>query len=843
MCLACSAAIGLSYAASMLSGQTDPSLIEQHFVDPIDALSVTLPSKASVATVQYKIGDEWSDWQTLSVDDEQDPTLLESNVVMLPHGVTDVRVRGVDDEEDVQSIVVSDAPVSTLVAATTYQRDAYRILARSEWGADEALRVRTSTSRPTSSPGGDEPTQREIECAEAQRRYPDEFRTVGRTENTPYGQPLRWPDEYSPSVHSLVVHHTAQTITGDGRSGLERMRALYQYHAVNRGWGDIGYHYVVDENGKIYEGKGGGKSVVGGHAYCNNTGTIGIALMGNFEVEQPTQKQMHALQWLLVHLADVYDIDVDDAVRSHGTTRDAIVGHGDLISTACPGYFVRETIGQIRTHVAQGNVGSDIRFPVVASTTTANRAAERRAERLTQAAAQSSSVATRTTVTTRTGLYPAGSTELNGRPGETLRFSMQYTAGSTGAKRGDAIGMINRPAGVALLLADGSGGDRLSRSLRLPISLRPGQTALLQFSIVLPSTESDVRMTIGDWTYDVSASGRSRGPRGPIANVGRIRAADGTTGANTERTTRVISTVPPRAVSSSSSSSVRSTTTTRVPTTRSTTALNPQVRIRLTTEDSVRLHVPSGMYLSGQSIAAGTYEITADGDSCSLGGRIGSVLRIGNFTQTVGLQDNSGLRRYRGIVECRILDGNIALINELPLEDYMMGLAEEPDTEPYEKQRAFAIAARTYAAHYTLTDSRKFPGMPYDGSDSPASFQKYVGYTFEQNHPRWVRAVEDTRGIVLTKNGQIIKPPYFSVSDGRTRSPAEAGWNNFPFAEVFASKPDPWCAGETRRGHGVGMSGCGAEAQAHEGRTGEEILAYYYPTTALKSLSNALASR
>jgi SpoIID/LytB domain protein len=177
------------------------------------------------------------------------------------------------------------------------------------------------------------------------------------------------------------------------------------------------------------------------------------------------------------------------------------------------------------------------------------------------------------------------------------------------------------------------------------------------------------------------------------------------------------------------------------------------------------------------------------------------------------------------------VDGVAALVNELPLEDYMLGLAEEPDTEPFEKQKAFAVAARTYAAWYMEEANRKFPGKPYDGSDSPATFQHYTGLTFERDNPRWLQAVNETGNMILTRNGQIMKPPYFSSDDGRTRSPAEVGWSNFPFAEIFSSKSDPWCDGMELRGHGVGMSGCGAEGQANEGKSYLEILKYYYPGT------------
>jgi len=236
-----------------------------------------------------------------------------------------------------------------------------------------------------------------------------------------------------------------------------------------------------------------------------------------------------------------------------------------------------------------------------------------------------------------------------------------------------------------------------------------------------------------------------------------------------------------------------------------------------------------------------SFTLKAVGDQCAAifagAAEADPILRILAKDGTFTITDESGRARpYRGILECRVLDAQLVLINELPMEDYLAGLAEEPDTEPYEKQRAFAITARTYAAYYLSPTQRKFPGKPYDGSDSPAEFQAYGGLTLERANPRWVQAVQETAGLGLLKDGQVIRPPYFSSDDGRTRSPDEAGWKNFPFAEIFASKPDPWCEGMTLRGHGVGMSGCGSEAQANEGKTAEEILEYYYPGTTIDRL-------
>jgi len=172
-------------------------------------------------------------------------------------------------------------------------------------------------------------------------------------------------------------------------------------------------------------------------------------------------------------------------------------------------------------------------------------------------------------------------------------------------------------------------------------------------------------------------------------------------------------------------------------------------------------------------------------------------------------------------------DGKLVVINELPIEDYLKGLAEAPTQEELiEKAKAITVAARTYAIFYTDPNNRKFPGKLYDGNDDPAVFQYYLGYEFEKRAPSVVKAVDETQGVVVTYKGQIVKTPYFSSSDGRTRSAEEVfGWTHTPYLQ---SVPDPYCEGKELRGHGVGLSGCGAEGAAKDGKTYIQILKYYY---------------
>lgn len=195
------------------------------------------------------------------------------------------------------------------------------------------------------------------------------------------------------------------------------------------------------------------------------------------------------------------------------------------------------------------------------------------------------------------------------------------------------------------------------------------------------------------------------------------------------------------------------------------------------------------------------------------------------------LNDN----RFRGIMEMRIVDGQVAYVNELPMEDYLKGLAEVSNGDHPEKQKTIAVLARTYARFYMSDENRKFPGMPYDGSDDPAIFQRYLGYGVEARSPNFVSAVEATKDMVVTYNGELIKTPYFNQSDGRTRSAEEVwGWTHTPYLK---SVSDPWCQGLELKGHGVGLSGCGSTAQAEEGKTFEEIIKYYYTGVAVQKMN------
>ena len=95
----------------------------------------------------------------------------------------------------------------------------------------------------------------------------------------------RGPPSYAPSVRFAIVHHTA------GRNGYSRAEAaaivkgIQLFHVQGNGWNDIGYNFLVDRFGTVYEGRFGGvdRNVVGAHAQGFNTGSVGVALLGTYE--------------------------------------------------------------------------------------------------------------------------------------------------------------------------------------------------------------------------------------------------------------------------------------------------------------------------------------------------------------------------------------------------------------------------------------------------------------------------------------------------------------------------------------------------------------------------------
>lgn len=129
----------------------------------------------------------------------------------------------------------------------------------------------------------------------------------------------RSPDQICGSVvapYRVSVHHTVQPDADDGDAPA-RMRQMQAYHMDSNGWCDIGYHFVVAQSGKIYQGRSD-EQRPGAHVGNQNAGNIGVSFIGNYQRDQPPQVQLDAGKDILSWIRTTYDIQWDtDFVKGH----------------------------------------------------------------------------------------------------------------------------------------------------------------------------------------------------------------------------------------------------------------------------------------------------------------------------------------------------------------------------------------------------------------------------------------------------------------------------------------------------------------------------------------------
>ncbi len=158
---------------------------------------------------------------------------------------------------------------------------------------------------------------------------------------------------YSPSLRFAVVHHTAGSNSYTKAQSAAIVRAIQVYHVRGNGWDDIGYNFLVDKYGQVFEGRFGGvdRNVVGAHAQGFNTSSVGVALLGNYGSTGLTAAARSALVKLLAWRLDVAHVDPLEAFtwQSGGNPRfpagvpvflRPISGHRDVGFTSCPGSVV-----------------------------------------------------------------------------------------------------------------------------------------------------------------------------------------------------------------------------------------------------------------------------------------------------------------------------------------------------------------------------------------------------------------------------------------------------------------------------------------------------------------------
>ena len=230
-------------------------------------------------------------------------------------------VKAPDDTTDVRSLAIDTrrGPDRTFdVPSEPTRVRGVRYLSRPAWGADES------------------------------KRYKD-----GKVNS---------PEKYYP-LQAITVHHT-DTPNNDPDPAAT-VRAIYEYHAVTLDWGDIGYHFLIDESGDVYEGRYSGDDGIpafdpaGGvvtafHTAGFNSGNLGIALIGTLVDQGPTDAARASLTRLIRVVARFKGLDPQARITYtnpvNGVTKDVttVGGHRDWLQTDCPGQRMYDLLTEVR---------------------------------------------------------------------------------------------------------------------------------------------------------------------------------------------------------------------------------------------------------------------------------------------------------------------------------------------------------------------------------------------------------------------------------------------------------------------------------------------------------------
>ena len=266
-------------------------------------VGVTWRSGTPTVSLRWHTRTGWTGWAAAEDDTGDSPVGRPGTAPQWrPHGADRVEVRTAGPATDLHLVRVLDGVVrhTLAVAEAATGRDILgSVHSRADWGADESI-----------------------------RRAP----------------------RYAARVDAVVVHHTVNTNGYAQKDVPALIRADYAYHVQGRGWGDLGYNLLVDQYGGIWEGHAGGlgRATIGTHAQGFNTGTLGVAMIGDMTKTTASHEAERALAKVIAYASRTWGWDPAGkvALTSQGSPRYAsgrrvtlprVFGHQQTGMTACPG--------------------------------------------------------------------------------------------------------------------------------------------------------------------------------------------------------------------------------------------------------------------------------------------------------------------------------------------------------------------------------------------------------------------------------------------------------------------------------------------------------------------------
>lgn len=328
---------------------------------PFSVLGVTWDPDPELTDVviryRVRVEDEWTDWEAVgSSDIAPDDSSTEA---------ADADTRGATDPI---VAIGADGVQLWAEAATGHVRGLKAVLIDpGEQPQDDEL----GASAPGLSEGGGHGTAASAPTA-AGPGAPGMPTIIRRSQWGADESQVTCSPDHTTGIVSAAVHHTASSNGYSAAAVPGLLRGFLAYHTRpeaqgGRGWCDIGYNFLVDTYGRVFEGRKGSieMSVVGVHTGGFNSQTIGVSAIGNFSTAAPTAPMLEAISRVIAWKFSQHRIFAGTTVqmRSGGgasrfpagqvVTFPTIYGHRDAQTTSCPGDLLYNHLTNIRNRVAQ----------------------------------------------------------------------------------------------------------------------------------------------------------------------------------------------------------------------------------------------------------------------------------------------------------------------------------------------------------------------------------------------------------------------------------------------------------------------------------------------------------
>ncbi|MFT4009783.1 MAG: FG-GAP-like repeat-containing protein [Nocardioidaceae bacterium] len=323
----------------------------------------TLGQNQIAVSVRTKRDGVWSDWETLDYHDDHGPDPGTTEAKHARPG-TDPTVIGDVDDVQVKAVTPDGSlPDDMKVALVDPGQEP---VARVEQPAIDTAHLTAFESGDSADPGDiDDPT----DPADSGDTSGDEgaISPVAASGVTPkpkifsraqWGANEKLRDKSSlryGEVHAAFVHHTVNANNYTKAQVPAIIRGIYAYHVKSRGWSDIGYNFLVDRFGRIWEGRYGGvgRAGVGAHTLGFNDYATAMSAIGNYDIAKPSAAMLDSYARLWAWKLSLHGVKAASTKQWVGTRYfQAINGHRDAGTTACPGRYLYAKLPWIRKKAA-----------------------------------------------------------------------------------------------------------------------------------------------------------------------------------------------------------------------------------------------------------------------------------------------------------------------------------------------------------------------------------------------------------------------------------------------------------------------------------------------------------